>query len=70
MKSNEEIAHHTRQRDSYDGANQLAAVEVDSIVGRGQVVGTAQCNYSHDALGRRLKKIIQDENGQEHITYR
>jgi RHS repeat-associated protein len=58
-----------RQRYSYDGANQLAAVEVDSIVGRGQVVGTAQCNYSHDALGRRLKKALKDENGQERITY-
>jgi RHS repeat-associated protein len=60
---------YTRQRYGWDGSHRLTEVKVAAIVGRGQVVQTTECRYVHDALGRRLKKIIKDPDGKEHITY-
>ena len=53
----------------YDGANQLIAVEMETRVGRGQVVARAESRYLYDGLGRRLKKTVTGADGQKHITY-
>jgi len=57
-----------RQHLSYDGAHQLAAVLVESIDSQGNVTVLSQSSYIYDALGRRLKKTVTDQTGQEHIT--
>jgi uncharacterized protein RhaS with RHS repeats len=34
-----------------------------------KAVTLSASRYVYDALGRRLKKIVQDKNGQRHTTY-
>jgi len=58
-----------RQKLSYDGAHQLTQVQVEGIDGQGNVTRISQSNYVYDALGRRLKKTVKDQNGKEHISY-
>jgi RHS repeat-associated protein len=61
--------HYERQRLYFDGANQLAALQVDSTDGSGPAVMQNAARYVYDALGRRLKKTVKDQNSQIHITY-
>jgi RHS repeat-associated protein len=58
-----------RQRLYFDGANQLTALQVDSTDGSGPAVMQNAARYVYDALGRRLKKTVKDQNGKEHVTY-
>jgi RHS repeat-associated protein len=59
---------YNRQRLFYDGANQLAALHVESTDAQGNATALSQSRYTYDALGRRLKKTVKHQK-QERITY-
>jgi RHS repeat-associated protein len=67
--SQDEAGRYRRQKLGYDGAHQLTAVQVECIDQQGNVIKISQSSYIYDALGRRLKKTVKDQNGKEHTSY-
>jgi len=61
--------HCSRQRLSYDGANQLIELCVEGIDSHGNDIVLSKSRYVYDALGRRLKKTVKNKDGKEHQTY-
>ena len=61
--------HYNRQRLSYDGGNQLTALHIESIDPQGNVTVLSESRYTYDALGRRLKKTVKDQNREDIFYY-
>ncbi|MCL2726151.1 MAG: type VI secretion system tip protein VgrG [Polyangiaceae bacterium] len=59
----------SRQRLSYDGANQLTELCIAGVDSWGNDFMLSESRYVYDALGRRLKKTVKDQNGKEHVSY-
>ena len=60
---------YSRHKLGYDGNHQLAGLQVEGIDIQGNVSAVSHSSYVYDALGRRLKKTVKDNQGKEHITY-